>query len=282
MVGERLKRRLKRRTLEFIARHGYDVDKRPTGFFPYRFLRRIQLGNDPLADVKTIIDTDIRCVFDVGAHIGQSAAMFSDAFPTARIHSFEPDDESYRQLRALVERCYPRVTPVHAAVGDRDSEARFFVNKFSQTNSLLKARRDGGQFLVGTDGLDPIRETNVPVRTLDQYCAECAVERIDFLKLDTQGYELRVLDGARGLLERRAIPVILLEVSFVPTYEHQPLFSEVYQYLYDRAYRLVWLYENNFRTHLFTISANALFVDERVGSRLRAQPGHAEAANAPR
>jgi FkbM family methyltransferase len=268
MLGERLRRRIKRRTLQFVARHGYDVDKR-AGLFPYRLLKRIPLGNDPLADVKTITGGDVRCVFDVGAHIGQSAAVFSDAFPAAEIHSFEPDPDSYGRLRTLVTRCYPRVTAVNAAVGDRDAEASFFVNKFSQTNSLLRALPDAGQFLVGTDGMDLTRETKVRVMTLDRYCAERAIDRVDFLKLDTQGYELRVLDGASGLLTRGALPLILLEVSFVPVYEHQPLFPEVYQYLYDRAYRLVWLYDNGFHTHLFSISANALFVNERLGSRLR-------------
>jgi FkbM family methyltransferase len=266
MVATRWTRRIKRRILALVARRGYDVEKVSAGFPPYRLVRRIPLGRDPLADVKRIHPGTIRCVFDVGAHVGQSAALFSDTFPAARIHSFEPDPDSFARLRDLAV-TDARVTPVNAAVGDHEGEATFFVNTFSQTSSLLRPRDGAGQFLVASEGLDVRRETRVRVTTLDRYCAEHAIERIDLLKLDTQGYELRVLDGAAAMLRRQAVPLIYLEVGFVPLYEHQPLFPAVYQYLYDRDYRLVWLYESSFHAHLFTIGANALFVHESIGSR---------------
>jgi FkbM family methyltransferase len=272
MLGERWTRRAKRHALQLVARWGYDVEKQPTWLPPYRFLRRIPLGRDPLTDVKTIRGGEIRCVFDVGANVGQSAALFSDVFPAATVHSFEPDPESYRQLQRVAA-SYPRVSAINAAVGDREGDATFYVNEFRQTNSLLKAAGNAGQFLVGTHGLDLRSEIQVQVLTLDGYCADHGIEHIDLLKLDTQGYELKVLDGASGLLGRQAVPLIYLEVGFIPLYQGQPMFPQVYQYLYDRAYRLVWLYESNFHTHLFTISASALFVHERLGSRLSPAAG---------
>ncbi len=280
MFPQRWTRRVKRRTLELVARCGYDVEKQATGFPPYRFLKRIPLGHDPLADVKRIHGGEIRCVFDVGAHIGQSAALFADTFPAARIHSFEPDPESYAQLHALAAG-YPQVSTVNAAVGERDGEATFFVNQFSQTNSLLKATDGAGRFLVGEHGLDLRNETRVRVTTIDRYCDEQRIDRIDLLKLDTQGYELRVLDGAKGMLERQAVPLIYLEVGFVTLYQDQPLFPQVYQYLFDRAYRMVWLYDSSFHTHLFTIGANALFVHERFASRMSPSFGLRGAAARP-
>jgi FkbM family methyltransferase len=265
MLVTRWTRRVKRRILHLVARGGYDIEK-VGGFPPYRFLKRLPIGHDPLADVSRIHPGTVRVVFDVGAHVGQSAALFSDSFPGARIHSFEPDPNSFQQLRAVAAG-YPGVTPVNAAVGDREGEATFFVNTFSQTNSLLRPRDGAGQYLVASDGLDVRQETRVRVLTLDDYCAAQAIERIDFLKLDTQGYELRVLDGARQLVSRQAIPLIYLEVGFVTLYEGQPLFPEVYQYLFDRGYRLVWLYESSFHSHFYTIGANALFVHESIGRR---------------
>ena len=265
MLVTRWTRRVKRRILHLVARGGYDVEK-VGGFPPYRFLKRLPIGYDPLADVVRIHPGRIRVIFDVGAHIGQSAALFADTFPGAQIHSFEPDPNSFRELRRTAAG-YPGVTPVNAAAGDREGEATFFVNTFSQTNSLLRPRHGAGQYLVDTAGVDVRQETRVPVLTLDRYCAEHSIERIDFLKLDTQGYELRVLDGAAALVSRQAIPLIYLEVGFVTLYEGQPLFPEVYQYLFDRGYRLVWLYESSFHTHFYTIGANALFVHESIGRR---------------
>ena len=267
MLGERWKRRLKRRTLEFVVRRGYDIEKDPSGFPPYRLLKRLSLGQDALADARTIHGGHLECVFDVGAHVGQSAAEFLDAFPLARIHSFEPAAASYEELRKLAGR-HSRVTAVNAAVGDREGDAAFFINKLSVTNSLLKPSAGATDFLVTADGLDTREEVTVRLLTLDSYCAAQGIERIDLLKLDTQGYELRVLDGARSLVERHAIPLIHLEVCFVRFYEHQPLFPEVYQYLYDRDYRLVWLYDSSFHLYLYAVAANALFVHRSLGERL--------------
>ena len=267
MIGERWKRRLKRRTLEFAVRRGYDIEKDPSRFPPYRFLKRLSLGQDALADVRSIHGGDIECVFDVGAHVGQSAAEFLDAFPRARIHSFEPSPASYEELRKLAGR-HSRVTAVNAAIGDREGDATFFINKLSVTNSLLKPSPGAGDFLVASDSLDTREETRVRMVTLDAYCDAQGIGRIDFLKLDTQGYELHVLAGAGRLIRRQAIPLVHLEVCFVRFYEEQPLFPEIYQYLYDRDYRLVWLYDSSFHLYPYAVAANALFVHRSLGDRL--------------
>jgi hypothetical protein len=113
-------------------------------------------------------------------------------------------------------------------------------------------------------------QIDVRVVTLDQFCAEHQIDRIDLLKVDAQGFELRVLNGARQLIERVAVPVIFLEVCFVRIYENQPLFPELYQYLFDRGYRLVWLYDTNFHTHFYSLGANAIFIHESLGRREQA------------
>ena len=208
-------------------------------------------------------------MFDVGAHVGQTAERLVAAFPLAHVYSFEPDPRSFAKLRTLTD-IARRIDAINAAVGDTDGEATFFVNKFDQTSSLLKAAQDGPQYLVETEGLALQSEMKVPVLTLDRFCADRGIDRIDLLKVDAQGYELRVLDGAQGLLSRVAIPLIYLEVCFVRFYEDQPLFPQIYEYLFDRDYRLVWLYENNFHTHFYSLGANAIFIHESIGERRRA------------
>jgi FkbM family methyltransferase len=259
---------LKRTILDAVSRVGYDVEKKPGSFPPYRLLRRISLGQDPLSDVRTILRDEVRCIFDVGAHIGQTAARLVSAFPRAQVYSFEPDPHSFEQLRALASR-RGRIDPINAAVGDTDGHARFFVNSFDQTNSLLKAAPGADQFVLDSRGLVVQSELTVPVLTLDRFCASRGIARIDVLKVDAQGYELRVLDGARGLLAAGMIPVIYLEVCFVRIYDGQPLFPDVYQYLFDRGFRLVWLYESSFHTHFYSLGANAVFVHQSIGTRSR-------------
>jgi hypothetical protein len=60
-----------------------------------------------------------------------------------------------------------------------------------------------------------------------------------FLKIDTQGYELKVLAGAEKCLQY--ISAIQVEMSMKELYEQQPLFYEIYQYLTDRQFKLISL-----------------------------------------
>ena len=260
--------RIKRNLLDLAARAGYDVEKAPGSFPPYRLWKRLNLGRDPLWDVRTILGDDVACVFDVGAHVGQTATRFVAAFPKATVFSFEPDPNSFSALRA-VARTTGRIEAINAAVGDGDGHAAFFVNQFDQTSSLLRAAPGASEYLLNRSGLMPRSRIDVPVLCLDRFCAEREIVRIDLLKLDAQGYELRILDGSRALLDRVAIPLIYTEVSFVRIYEGQPLFPEIYQYLFERGYRLVWLYETSFRTHYYSLGANALFVHESIGARVQ-------------
>ena len=255
--------------LDLVARGGYDIEKHPGSFPPYRLLKRLGLGSDPLADAATILDGRVACVFDVGAHVGQTAARLLTAFPKARIYSFEPDPRSFAALREFASTT-KRIEAVNAAVGDTDGEATFFVNQFDQTNSLLPGDPHAGQYLLDAGGLTPRAELTVPVLTLDRFCAAHGVDRIDVLKLDAQGYELRVLDGARELLGRTAVPLIYVEVCFVRFYDGQPLFPDIYRHLFERGYRLVWLYESSFHTHFYALGANAVFIHESIGERSRA------------
>jgi hypothetical protein len=112
-------------------------------------------------------------------------------------------------------------------------------------------------------------DITVKVVTLDEICAKTR-EHSDLVKVDAQGFELEILNGATRLLIDGRPPLLYLEVSFVRLYDGQPLFDDVYRWLFLRGYRLVGLYEAGFRTHFYQVSANALFVHESMGQRRRA------------
>jgi FkbM family methyltransferase len=266
VVKNSLGRRVKRRILDVAQRAGYDVEKEPGSFVPYRLLKRLNLGTDAFVDARTILGDTVTCVFDIGAHLGQTAERFNAAFPSATVYSFEPDPNSFARL-ATVAREVNAIRAIHAAVGDRDGEATFFINRFDETSSLLQAAPDAAQYLLDPNGFAPQSEITVPLLSLDRFCGVQGIGRIDVLKIDAQGNEVRILEGAHGLLERRAIPLIYVEVCFVRIYQGQPLFPEVYEYLYQRGFRLVWLYGTSFHTHYYALGADALFIHESIGRR---------------
>lgn len=250
--------------MDLIGRFGFELE-RTERRWPYSLRRRDSIGLNHLDDVRTILSGSPRCVFDVGAHVGQTAIALRRAFPAATICSFEPDPENFTAL-VRNTRHDQGIRCMNAAVGREAGSAWLRRNAGSQTHSLLRVAPGADNYVVAPAVMTPVNEIAVKIVALDDFCAATG-EHPDVIKVDAQGFELEVLSGASRLLTRNRPPLLYLEVSFVRVYEGQPLFDELYQWVFLRGYRLVGLYETGFRTHYYQVSANALFVHESMGQR---------------
>jgi FkbM family methyltransferase len=144
-------------------------------------------------------------VFDVGANCGWYSALVSRRFPDAKIHAFEPAPDLQHVLRMNVG---GNVTVVAQAVGDHAGTAALHINPDSQqTNSTL------------VDAVRPfakrgrITKVDVPLTTLDDYCAANRIDKVDVLKVDVQGAEGSVFRGARTLLPR--VQTVVVESTWL-------------------------------------------------------------------
>ena len=237
----------------------------------YDLLRKLSFGISHVKDIQKILGKRIEVVFDVGANDGQSVRTFLPAFPFATIYSFEPDPKTFQRLELLLGR-QSRVRPVCRALGSSSGTAQLFRFNLDQTNSLLPKAEGAEQYVFDKNYLKSQGTVSVPITTIDDFCAMESIRRIDLLKIDTQGFEIEVLQGAKALLSQGAIAMIYTEVSFVSYYGGQPLFHEVYEFLYRADYRLVGLYESGFLTHHYQVGGNALFVHSSLGSVREQQP----------
>jgi FkbM family methyltransferase len=202
-------------------------------------------------------DTPIETIFDVGANEGQTVLRLVDAFPNARIHSFEPFPEAFAKLQQSCVR-HPRVHTHQVAFGERDGSTTLFLSHASVTNSLLPTSAQAAEFSP-PGWTEPAGKIEVPIAKLDTFCAARRIERIDLLKIDTQGYELQVLQGASAMLAGRRVRFVYLELIFVPLYERQTSFDEVFALLRQHGYLLVDLYEKNVGAGGALQWCNALF-----------------------
>jgi FkbM family methyltransferase len=116
--------------------------------------------------------------------------------PNARVHTFEPVPASYR---VLTERLDGRARLYNLAIGAQDGTMPISGGEYLPMASL--SRKDA-----------PVIAT-VDVRRLDTVCAEQGIDRIDVLKIDTEGHELAVLQGAGNLLTERRIGLIQFETG---------------------------------------------------------------------
>jgi FkbM family methyltransferase len=176
---------------------------------------------------------DLRTVFDVGANRGQFSLYSLARFPSARIFAFEPIPDAALHLEKLFEN-ENQVQVMPFALGNSEGEVDMHLSAKEDSSSLLPVGERQITLFPGTDEVGTVR---AQVRRLDNVLAERNFEAPALLKVDVQGFELPVLQGAEQSL--RLFDQVLVEASFTELYEGQALFPEVARYIEERGFRLV-------------------------------------------
>jgi FkbM family methyltransferase len=181
-------------------------------------------------------------IFDVGASSGGYARELREFGYRGNIVSFEPLTEPYARLQATAA-LDARWTAVNLALGAATTTAPMHVAANSASSSLLPmndAHRRAAPWAAY------IGEQEVSVTRLDDIFHEYRQGRVPFLKMDVQGYEEQVLEGAT--LSLRVVRGVQLEMSLVPLYGHAWMLTEAVLYLEEAGFHLVSL-EPGFYDH---------------------------------
>ena len=219
-----------------------------------------KFGDDLIADIRKITGSqEMATIFDVGANRGQTALYFSDHFRATTIHSFEPFSEFFEALRNNTKN-RSNIVPHQFAFGSENTTAPLFLNRDSATNSLLQNSPHLAEFADNAQAVQPVGQEHVTVRRIDDFCDENHIDTIDLLKMDCQGYESKVLDGAGRFLSAHYIRLIYAEVSFVPLYQEQTEFIHIFQKLTQAGFKLVGLYGKRYAPDGVLKWCDALFM----------------------
>ena len=189
----------------------------------------------PASQVSLLELYGVEAIFDIGANIGMSAEAYRAAGFQGPIVSFEPVPSLYAELERRSQ-ADPQWQAVPLALGSHCGHAVIHVtgghagatSLLQMTENVVKHAPD--QAVVDTQRIE--------ISTLDDVIAEYYPDgdRL-FLKIDVQGYERRVLEGARMSLPR--IVGMKLELSLVENYRGETLITEMLPMLYDVGYRVV-------------------------------------------
>jgi FkbM family methyltransferase len=151
-------------------------------------------------------------VLDVGANIGAFTAPLARAVaPGGTVHAFEPVAPSRRRLERTLELNALRnviVSPLAVGATTAEVDIVSYGAGFESWASTVPRRIE-----VGTRVVEPVGRTTVEATTLDAYCEERGIERAGIAKIDVEGGEPAVIDGAEGLLSSSAIDLLLFELS---------------------------------------------------------------------
>lgn len=172
-------------------------------------------------------------IIDVGANVGQYAGLVRAFGYQGEIFSFEPMLAEYEQLSAAASRD-PLWHTSRSAVGAEQGETTINVAGNSISSSLLPMM-DRHRAIAPNSKY--VSQQVVPIARLDSLVEpDYLAERTAFLKVDTQGYETMVLDGAKDILH--LIAGIELEMSLVPLYDGQELMPALLDRLCRSGFRL--------------------------------------------
>ncbi len=149
-------------------------------------------------------------VIDAGAHAGQFAKLFAALAPSGQVYAFEPGAYALSILARVVRwRRLRQVTLVPLALSDAAGTARLAM-PIKPSGSLGFGLAHLGP-PVGNDRGRAVTQETVRATTLDNFVRETALERLDFVKADIEGWEVRLLCGGRESLARHR-PAVMVEL----------------------------------------------------------------------
>jgi FkbM family methyltransferase len=195
------------------------------------------------------------CIFDIGANVGQTVQRIRKVWPTARVLAFEPVSTTFATLEAntagdaALERH-------RLAFGSRAGRAKMLAVPGNTMNRIIAGARGG-----------PTEE--VEIVTGDGFCAAHGIDRLDLLKIDTEGHDLEVLAGFRNMLAERRITYVEAECAIAPDNAMHVPFGRIADFMFSFGYGLFNLYPGmrvNVSLHRRDRGmwfGNAVFVAER-------------------
>lgn len=213
----------------------------------------LPLGISLEVDLWKFNSNEFEIVFDVGANVGQTASEFVQYFPSAEIHCFEPISKPFEILRNNFESNH-RVHCYHQALGAENGELNIVINDdpISTTNSLIHQ---------GRHSQNKAKHETVEVISIDSFLVKHNIPRIDFLKIDVEGFELEVLKGAANAFDYNQVRLVLCEVGLSAENKFHVSIAEMIAFMEAKGFYFFGLYQTalvkveNGRMH-----SNALFV----------------------
>lgn len=174
-------------------------------FENYIHLRKIKLFLSQNVALKDPI------IFDVGSHKGKLAGLMNDLYKNSLVYCFEPNELLNKNLKKNGKNIYV----YNYAIGEKTEEKNIIIHKIDLTNTLSQINENSfylkiKNFISGKSNKND-NYKKVKVISLDDFCKTKEIKNIDFLKIDVEGYEYKVLLGAKDIIKN--VKYIMIEIQ---------------------------------------------------------------------
>ena len=224
----------------------------------YTIVRLTPTVDHAFIDQHKLVGDNPVIIFDIGACNGGIALLYNELFKKSNIYCFEPFIPSFEELKKNTAR-FNNISIFNMAFSNVSGQIDFHVNNFPPTNSILATHPDSNKNW-GEGLLDTKEKIKVKSITLDEFIDEYGIEKIDILKLDTQGSEYQILEGASKSIEQNKISLIYLEIIIMSTYQQQKSFDEILLLLRNKGFTLYNLYNYSYTNLGELRQVDAIFI----------------------
>jgi FkbM family methyltransferase len=207
-------------------------------------------------------------IFDIGAHHGESINFFLENFKIKKIYSFEPSPINYRILKKnylLFKNKFKNSSIIIENLGISDEVKRKTLKQFldsssstlNQINTFSIYYKKKNKILYGKEDKNFYTRINIKTITLFDYIKRNRINRIDFLKIDTEGYEYKVLLGLKKYISK--VRLIMFEHHYDDMIIKNYNFSEISSLLVKNKFKKIFKLKMPFRKTFEYIYENTKF-----------------------
>ena len=200
--------------------------------------------------------TDFNIFFDVGAHKGESIDLFAKNFNINEIYSFEPSPVNYsylkknkekfqkkfRSLKIIIENYALGSEKKNLVIKQLKESSSSTINKINENSNYFKKK---SFFLTGLKNENFFSEIKINQIKLTDYIESNKIQKIDFLKIDTEGYEFYVLKGLENNISK--VSLIMFEHHYDDMLVKNYTFTDVHNLLIKNNFMQIYKCKMPFR-----------------------------------
>lgn len=170
-------------------------------------------------------------VLDIGAHIGLTAVLFGQKVGSkGRVFSFEPTPISFNVLKETIRinKLENVISPVNSPVTDKSGKVNFYIS-----NTAV----DVANSLVAWEKGKELHGITLNATSVDDFVRKQKIAKVDFMKIDAEGVEYKVLNGAKETLKTHR-PLVILALHPTAIITNGDSLKEIYTFVKDIGYKI--------------------------------------------
>ncbi|OHD19327.1 MAG: hypothetical protein A2086_00950 [Spirochaetes bacterium GWD1_27_9] len=207
-----------------IIKASFNQDSKNLLITVYQKIGILNYGNEQVTGEYFVLENILKNIyndeenivfFDVGANNGNYSKLLRQFFKKPKIYAFEPFEKIYTSLVGNLSSL--NINCINKALGATVSKINIYNDKNDEKSELVTIHKNSLDTLFQ---LKDIETQEVQMISIDSFCFENKINKIDFLKIDVEGSELEVLKGAKKLIEDNKIGIIQFEFNEFNIFAH--------------------------------------------------------------